>query len=110
MRKQVAEYVRQCEVCQRNKSSQQCPVGLLQPLLVPTQVWDEISMDFIDGLRVSKGVDTIFVVVDRLSKYAHFIGLRHPFRAVSVAEAFTKEVVRLHGFPSSIISDHTSVP
>ncbi|XP_074345991.1 uncharacterized protein LOC141684748 [Apium graveolens] len=54
-------------------------------------------------------VDTILVVVDRLSKYSHFLGLKHPFSAMSVAEIFMKEIVRLHGFPSSIVSDHDRV-
>lgn len=64
-----------------------------------------LSMDFIEKLPKSEGTDTILVVVDRLSKYAHFIPLKHPFAARSVADKFAKEIIRLHGIPRSIISD-----
>lgn len=73
MRRRIQEYVQACETCQRNKYQTLSPGGLLQPLPIPTQVWSDISMDFIGGLPKVHGIDTIMVVVDRLTKYAHFI-------------------------------------
>lgn len=66
-------------------------------------------MDFIEALPKSESYDTILVVVDRLTKYAHFLGLSHPFSTPSVASVFTRHIVRLHGFPTSIVSDWDKV-
>ena len=75
----VRNYVRACAVCRRNKPDLAAPTGLLQPLPIPTVTWEDISMNFIEGLPKSRGKDTILVVFDRLSKYAHFLTLSHPF-------------------------------
>jgi len=98
MKKDIPQFVDSSEICQQNKHQTLSPEGLLQPLPTPTQVWKDISMDFIEGLPQSHGKDTIFIVANIFTKYAHFIPLSHPFTAKSVVEVFVQEVVRLHGF------------
>ena len=105
MREDIKKLIRECEVCQKNKVEQLQPAGLLQPLPIPTQIWDDISMDFIDGLPASQGKSTILVVVDRLSKYSHFIPISHPYTAVSIAQIFFEHIFKLHGMPKSIVCD-----
>jgi hypothetical protein len=105
----VQAWVRTCTTCQHNKIETRPPAGLLQPLEVPSQVWADISMDFNEGLPKVVGKSVILTVVDGFSKYAHFIPLGHPYTATSVARAFFDGIVRLHGFPSSIVSDRDLV-
>jgi hypothetical protein len=109
LRQDVRSFVRVCEVCQRAKATTLEPAGLLQPLLIPDSVWDDISMDFIEGFPLVRGYSVIFVVVDRLRKYAHFLALSHLFSAKSEAEIFVRNVARLHGMPRTIVSDRDRV-
>jgi hypothetical protein len=109
MKNTIQDYVRGCDICQRQKYLASSPGGLLQPLPIPDRVWEDLSMDFITGLPKSKGFEAILVVVDRLSKYSHFVPLKHPYTAKTIAEIFVKEVVRLHGIPLSIVSDRDPI-
>jgi hypothetical protein len=78
-------------------------------LPIPCQVWNDIILDFIKGLPISHGKDTILVVVDRLSKYAYFMSLTHPFTARVIAEKFMEGVVKLHRMPQSIVNNHDPI-
>jgi hypothetical protein len=84
----VLKHIRECTTCQQNKSEQTHPTGLLQPLPIPEQKWESISMDFITGLPRVQGRDCIFVVVDRLTKFAHFFAIPMDYKAIQVAELF----------------------
>nr|XP_034889166.1 uncharacterized protein LOC118029398 [Populus alba] len=107
--KHVRAYVRACHICQKNKSKNVLTPGLLQPLPIPLAPFVDISMDFIEGLPTSKGENVVLVVVDRFSKYAHFIGLSHLYTATLVADAFMNNIYKLHGLPASIVSDRDPV-
>lgn len=109
MKKHIQDFVKSCDTWQRQKYAALSPGGLLQPLDIPNLIWEDLSMDFVTGLLKSSGFEAILVVVDRLSKYAHFLPLKHPYTAKGVAELFAKEVVRLHGIPNSIVSDRSSL-
>ncbi len=101
----VETYVKTCLVCQQDKIELKTPAGLLQPLPIPERPWESLSMDFIVGLPKSDGFASIFVVVDRFSKYATFIPATKECPAEEAARLFLRHVVKYWGVPQSIISD-----
>ncbi|XP_021852236.1 uncharacterized protein [Spinacia oleracea] len=109
MSRDVRQYVRKCPTCQLSKYDTSAKPRLLQPLPIPEEVWVDISMDFIGGLPKSNGKEVIFVEVDRLSTYAHFVALSHPYSAIEVAQAYLDHIFKLHGWPKSIVSDRDAI-
>jgi hypothetical protein len=106
MKTEIAEFVARCIVCQQVKIEHQKPAGLLQPLEIPEWKWEQITMDFVSGLpRTKKGYDSIWVIVDRLTKSAHFIPVKTTYKTPKFAELFIEQIVKLHGVPLSIVSD-----
>ncbi|KAB2617405.1 S ribonuclease [Pyrus ussuriensis x Pyrus communis] len=106
MKREIAEYVSRCAVCQQVKAERKKPFGLLQPLPVPEWKWENITMDFVYKLpRTQNGFDGIWVIVDRLTKSAHFIPVREKYSLSRLAELFISKVVKYHGVPVSIVSD-----
>ena len=107
MKVDIAKYVASCGICQKVKAEHQRPAGLLKPLEIPEWKWENITMDFVVGLpRSPRGKDAIWVVVDRLTKVAHFIPMNNKNSAIDLVPLYIKEIVRLHDVPKSIVSDH----
>jgi hypothetical protein len=105
MKHDICNFVVECDVFQRNNGDTVKSPGTLQPLSIPPAIWKDISMDFITGLPKSENKSVITMVFDRLSKYAHFCALQHPFTTSTVAQIFMDQVFKLHGMPHSIVSD-----
>jgi hypothetical protein len=106
MKREIVEYVARCDSCQRIKVEHQRPVGLLQPLQIPQEKWDEIGMEFIVGLpRTRACYDSIWVVVDHLTKAAHFIPVKTTYSSAVLTELYMSRIVCLHGVPKKIVSD-----
>jgi hypothetical protein len=109
IKKEIVAYVARCDTCCRVKAIHMKPVGLLQPLPVPSWKWNDISIDFISGLPTTqKGLDSIWVIVDRLTKSAHFLPVKIDYRPPQYAKKYIAEIVRLHGIPKTIVSDRGS--
>ena len=109
MRQDIKQFISECIVCQQTKYVTSKPGGLLQPLPIPTNVWEDISLDFITSLPNSNGFTVLLVVVDRFSKCVHLGALPTHFTAHTVAELFVNIVCKLHSLPKSIVSDRDPV-
>ena len=109
LKQEVDSFVKQCSVCQQSKHEHCKYPGLLQPLPIPENSWQDLSMDFVEGLPKSDSFSVIMVIVDRFTKFAHFYPLKHPFTAKTVAQVFFDNVVKLHGVPKTIVSDRDKV-
>ena len=109
MYREIKKAVLECDICRKRKDEHVAYLGLLQPLPIPQHSWSHVTMDFIEGLPRSEGKDTIMVVVDRFTKYSHFISLAHPFDAPKVARLFIDYVSKLHGIPQSMLSDRDKI-
>ena len=106
MKTDVTEYVSKCLTCQQLKAKHQVPTGLLNPLPMPQWKWDNITMDFVSGLPLTQQKhDLVWVIVDKLTKSAHFIPVMMNYSMDRLAQLYVKEIVRLHGVPLSIVSD-----
>ncbi|KAI3505957.1 hypothetical protein L1887_28299 [Cichorium endivia] len=106
MKREVAWFVERCMTCRRVKAEHQRPHGKLQPLEIPEWKWEHITMDFITKLpRTPRRMDTIWVIVDRLTKSAHFLPIQETFSAKELAKVYVDEIISRHGIPVSVISD-----
>ncbi|WVZ93805.1 hypothetical protein U9M48_039760 [Paspalum notatum var. saurae] len=110
MKREIAKYVSECDVCQRIKTDHLKLVVMLQPLAIPAWKWEDVHMDFIVGLpHTQKGYDSIWVVIDRLTKSAHFIPVKTTYRAKQYDELYISRIVSLHSIPQTITSDRGSL-
>jgi hypothetical protein len=102
----IARYVARCDTCKRVKAIHMKITGPLQSLPILTWKWEDISMDFIVGLpRTTKGFDSIWVIVDRLTKIAHFLPVKVKYTVATYAELYIACILSLHGIPKTIVSD-----
>jgi len=105
MKKDILTFVAECYICQHNKGEMVNTQGALHSLPIPATIWTDISMDFIVGLPKAGNKSVIMVLIDHLSKYAHFCVMQHPFTPATVAQFFIDQIFQLHGMPTSIVLD-----
>ena len=106
MKRHVGDFVRRCLTCQQVKAEHQKPAGLLQPLEVAEWKWEHVTMDFVTHFpRMQQKHDVVWVIVDQLTKPAHFLAVQMTFALERFYRLYMREIVRLHGVPVSIVSD-----
>ena len=105
LKEEVIQHIWECSIFRQNKIEHIHPTRLLQPLPIPEQKCENILMDFITRLPKVQGRDCLYVMVDWLTKFAHFFAISSDYSASQVAELFFREVFRLHGLPKTIVSD-----
>ena len=106
MKRDIVEYVSKCLTCQQIKVKHQVPSGLLNPIPILQWKWDNITMDFMSGFPLTqKKHDSVWVIVDRLTKFAHLLLVRLDYSMNRLAELYVNEIVRFHGIPFSIVSN-----
>lgn len=93
MKADILKFVSKCDICHHMKYESASLAGLLQPLPIPNHIWEDVSMDFIEGFPNALNVDTVLVVVDRMTKYAYFLTWKNPFTTIEMAQRFIWEVV-----------------
>lgn len=109
MKKDFQDFINACDTCRKCKTENVAYPGLLQPLAIPERPWSQITMDFVEALPNSEGKSVIWVIVDRMTKYSHFIPLSHPYTAEGLAEIYLNQIYKPHGFPEIIVSDRDVV-
>ncbi|KAL0297856.1 UNVERIFIED_CONTAM: hypothetical protein Sangu_3175800, partial [Sesamum angustifolium] len=108
-KEEIKTWAKEGEIFQRAKHENDAHLGLLQPLPTVKEVWPYVSIDLTKGLPNSEAKESLLVVVDRLTKYSHFLPLRHPYTIASIAKIFFDNIYKLHGFPVSIVNDKNNV-
>jgi hypothetical protein len=107
MKIEIARYVARCDTCRRVKAIHMKTAGPLQSLPITTCKWEDISMYFIMGLpRTAKGYDSIWVIIDWLTKIAHFLQLKTYYPVITYAQIYISRILSFHGVPKTIVSDH----
>ncbi|KAA3467947.1 integrase [Gossypium australe] len=106
LKREVTDFISKCLTCQQVKAKHQLPSGLLQPVRIPLWKWERITIDFFSGLPLTPTKkDSVWVIVERLTKSAHFVPVHTDYSLQKLAKLYVAKIVRLHGVPMSIISD-----